>query len=71
MHWFALHLDCCCRLGVSLAVMVQERLLRLQQLPDRQGILISAGKKHMGILALTLHVSVLTSSTLAAKMVLH
>jgi hypothetical protein len=42
-------------------MLVQERLLRLQQLPDKQGILISAGKRHVGILALALHVRVLTN----------
>lgn len=40
---------------------LQERVLRLQQLPDKQGILISAGKQHLGNLAMTLHVSVLIS----------
>jgi hypothetical protein len=38
---------------------LQERVLRLQQLPDKQGILISAGKQHVGNLAMTLHVSML------------
>lgn len=36
----------------------QERLSKLRQLPDQQGILLSGGKKHVGSMALTLHVSV-------------
>lgn len=38
---------------------LQERVEQLQQLPDKQGILISAGTAlHVGNAAITLHVSV-------------
>jgi hypothetical protein len=53
-------IESCRHLGVSHGTSLQERLQRLQQLPDKAGILISAGTRHVGILALALHVSVLT-----------
>ena len=40
---------------------LKDRISQLQQLPDKQGILFSAGRKHVGGIAVTLHVSVCKS----------